>query len=424
MGKKIFFASAAILLLIIGSIHLTPATVADSLTVKVNGDVVNVRKGPATTYSVLTQIREGETYQVENKKDDWYEIILPSGKKGWVAEWLVTVQGGESSNGKKGTITVNSLNVRAEPSLNGTIHGKMNKGDQVVVISQKNGWTSIAYGQGTAWISSDYVELSADGTPKGKASKSAASNLVILHDGTNIRKKPSLQSSIVGSANAGDIYQVQEKDGDWYKVSMGNGRTGYVAGWIVSMTDNPPAPGEKGLKGKTIVIDPGHGGRDQGAAGARGTLEKELTLQTANLLAKKLETAGANVIMTRESDRYVSLKDRTYKSSVNRADAFISLHYDSTESRKVNGHTTYYYYSYEKRMAETIHKHVAKSITLKDRGTRYGDYYVLRENSQPSILLELGYMSNANEEGMIRTKKYREKAAAAIYEGLAEYFSN
>ena len=166
------------------------------------------------------------------------------------------------------------------------------------------------------------------------------------------------------------------------------------------------------------MLDPGHGGRDQGAEGANGTLEKELTLRTAKLLANKLEAAGVNVILTRSKDEYVSLYERIN----NPADAFISLHYDSINDKSIHGHTSYYYYSYEKELAATIHRHIAESNNLKDRGVRYGDYFVTRENSNPSVLLELGYLSNPNEEGVIKTKKYREAVTTAIVKGLTEYF--
>lgn len=255
------------------------------------------------------------------------------------------------------------------------------------------------------------------------SSSTATSNntaVSILYDGTNIRLKPSLNSKIVESVSSGEVFKIIEKTGDWYKIEYSAGKTGYVASWIVShaANDKIPKTSKKGLAGKTIVLDPGHGGRDQGAKGTNGTLEKDLTLNTAKLLAKKLEAAGVNVILTRSKDEYVSLHNRINDP----ADAFISIHYDSINDKAINGHTSYYYYSYEKELTETLHNHLVTSNNLKDRGVRYGDYYVTRENPNPSVLLELGYISNPNEEGVIKTRKYRESVTTAIVKGLTEYF--
>src|SRR5690606_13645230 len=113
-------------------------------------------------------------------------------------------------------------------------------------------------------------------------------------------------------------------------------KKGYIASWIVTGTNE--------VSSKTIVIDPGHGGRDEGAAGANGTLEKDLTLNAALLLGEKLKKAGFNVILTRSSDEYVSLQDRAELAYIKNADVFISLHFDSIDDSSVHGHTTYYYY--------------------------------------------------------------------------------
>ena len=88
------------------------------------------------------------------------------------------------------------------------------------------------------------------------------------------------------------------------------------------------------------------------------------------------------------------LRKRVAVSHQVSADAFLSIHYDAIEDNSVHGFTTYYTNSYQKELAETIHAGIAKKVSLKDRGARYGDYLVLRENRQPSVLLELGYLSN------------------------------
>ncbi|MFK4997602.1 N-acetylmuramoyl-L-alanine amidase [Bacillus sp. N9] len=254
---------------------------------------------------------------------------------------------GSKAQTTTGTVTVDRLNVRTSPGLSGDIIGQLHTGDRIQVLEIGNEWSRIAYAQGEAWVSSQYIQ--SDSNHQEIAASTTGTNAItILHDGTNIRQKPSIKSKIVNRASSGDVFNVVGKNGDWYEIEYKTGASGFVASWIVSRSNRIATTASGGLKGKTIVLDPGHGGRDQGAEGANGTLEKELTLRTTELLARKLHKAGAKVIVTRDGDEYVSLNERAYLAARHQADAFISLHYDSIKDKQVKGHTTYYYHSYEK----------------------------------------------------------------------------
>ncbi|MBS4194792.1 N-acetylmuramoyl-L-alanine amidase [Lederbergia citri] len=411
MGKKLFFFIVIPLLLVILFIRYSPIIKADSDTIVITGEIVNVREKPGTTYSIITQIRKGETYEIKNEKDGWYEIKLPSGKKGWVANWLAQEQN-SPTNTNKGMVIADHLNIRSEPTLTGSVIGNLQMGDEVVILDHEDDWLEIEYASGSAWVSSSYIEKM-EKKPVGAIQEEIY--ISALYDDTNIRKKPTLKSAIVGQASSKDVFKVLKKEGDWYQIEYTSGKLGYIASWIVTDTNE--------VSTKTIVIDPGHGGRDEGAAGANGTIEKNLTLNAALLLSEKLKKAGFNVILTRSADEYVSLQDRAELAYIKNADIFISLHFDSIEDSSVHGHTTYYYYDDEVKIAEAIHNRITDAIHISDRGVRYGDYYVLRENQRPSILLELGYLSNPAEEQVIKTKKYMDKITNAIEKGLVDYFS-
>lgn len=129
------------------------------------------------------------------------------------------------------------------------------------------------------------------------------------------------------------------------------------------------------------MIDPGHGGRDNGTTGARGTREKDITIRTAQVLAEKLRAAGANVILTRSGDTYLPLPSRVGISHHHNADAFISIHYDSTPDRTARGVTTYYYHPFQKEIASNIHSNVTAMTNLRNRGYRVGDYHVIRRTN-------------------------------------------
>ncbi|WJQ06852.1 SH3 domain-containing protein [Geobacillus stearothermophilus] len=185
---------------------------------------------------------------------------------------------------------------------------------------------------------------------------------------------------------------------------------------------------ETGLKGKKIIIDAGHGAHDTGAIGPGGTREKDITLDTALLLKEELERAGAIVKLTRSTDIFLELSERTWIANSSDYDAFISIHADSY-SRTSRGTTTYYNVSSNfngpksEQLAAIVQKHLVQQLGTYDRGHKTQDFYVNRKNELPSILVELAFISNPNEEALLKTKAFRQKAAVGIREGLEEYFS-
>ncbi|XJZ27275.1 N-acetylmuramoyl-L-alanine amidase [Bacillota bacterium Lsc_1132] len=185
--------------------------------------------------------------------------------------------------------------------------------------------------------------------------------------------------------------------------------------------DHPTNP----LEGRTVVLDPGHGGIDVGTTSIAGTYEKTLTLKTVKVVEQKLKNAGANVILTRSDDAYVPLEQRANLSNENKADAFISFHYNWLDDSSVNGVTDFYdQKSRDRRLAENILTEVVKTTGLKNAGTRFEDLNVLRNNSQPSTLIELGFLSNQQEDATVENPAYPDQVAQGIYQGLLKYFSD
>ncbi|SCV18541.1 Putative N-acetylmuramoyl-L-alanine amidase YrvJ [Bacillus cereus] len=174
---------------------------------------------------------------------------------------------------------------------------------------------------------------------------------------------------------------------------------------------------------KAIILDPGHGGNDPGSIGSNGTREKDITLKTAKNIQKKLEEKGMTVILTREDDTFVSLKDRVAIAQNKSADLFLSIHYDGFTTSDVNGVTTYYNKGLrEWTIAKMIHGHLFKHIQAKNRGVKSGDYYVLRENQKTSILLELGYITNPKDEERMNSQQFQADVASGVVSGVIEYF--
>jgi N-acetylmuramoyl-L-alanine amidase len=390
-------------------------------------DILNVRKEPSTSSSVLGKISKGTSVTIISQKNNWLEIKFKD-LTGWVsADYVQT--GGKKDNqtskasGTIGTVTASNLNVRKDYSQNSSIIGSISKGESFTIVEEVNNWVKIEFQPGKfGWAAGWYFNQDKE-TTKQPVNEST---VTVLHDGTNIRKNATVQSDVVLRANEGETYPVKSIRNDWYEINLPNGSSGFIAGWIVSTNDSTNRIEKKGadhsLQSKTIVIDPGHGGVDDGAAGRSGTIEKDLTLRTAKLLYDKLKASGANVFLTRSNDSFVSLPSRVRMASNHGADAFISLHYDSSLDRSVRGMTGYYYHSYQKSLATYVYNATNAQTRLKSRGVRSGDFHVVRENPQRSVLMELGYLSNSAEEMTLKSSQYQENAATGLYNGLALYF--
>ena len=233
-------------------------------------------------------------------------------------------------------------------------------------------------------------------------------------------------SKRISTVNAGTIFNYEDRENDFYKVTIGNGKKAYIPYWLVNAnfaTIESDSQLPQGIEHAKIVIDPGHGGDDPGAVVTFSEKhEADHTLTTALLLKKELENLGATVILTRESDKSVSLENRAQLSNREKVNAFISLHFDSGPNSNASGTTGYYFTSTSENLAQTVNKYIARNLTLKSQGTKFQNFLVLRENKQPSILLELGYLNNPDDNKLIESTEYQENIAKSIASALKEYF--
>ena len=171
-----------------------------------------------------------------------------------------------------------------------------------------------------------------------------------------------------------------------------------------------------------VVIDPGHGGKDSGAPGLGGLLEKDVVLPISKRVAAILEQNGVQVILTRDSDFFVELQGRVNIAARANATLFVSIHANAVDRRPdVNGLEVYYYDS-GYGLAEVVRRSILQNIsTIKDRGTRKARFYVLRKSSMPSILVEVGYMTGREDNPRLGTTEYQNRMAEAIARGVLRY---
>jgi N-acetylmuramoyl-L-alanine amidase len=217
---------------------------------------------------------------------------------------------------------------------------------------------------------------------------------------------------------------------------------------------------------RKIVIDAGHGGQDPGAIGKTGLREKDINLDIAKRLSKLLKSDGTEVVMTRSTDRFIPLSTRVDIANHSKADLFVSIHANANRVRRLNGIEVYYVSPsindskrallaakdaaldidsncfghsslnlkailwdmiYTNNRAESIElarsicRSINRSLGAEILGIKGANYEVLRGAHMPAVLVETGFLSNYNEERMLRNSYYRQKIAESIAEGINNY---
>lgn len=173
-------------------------------------------------------------------------------------------------------------------------------------------------------------------------------------------------------------------------------------------------------KSMTVILDPGHGGRDKGAIWG-GVRESDLNLRVAYRAMSALKSKGYRVIMTRYSDRYVSLSGRARIANQYKNAIFVSIHFNATRHTYVRGAETFYAGRKGRYLASAIQRNLVRNLSVRNRGVRYKRYAVLRLTHCPAVLVECGFISNAYERARCKTSKYQARAAAAIVRGVERY---
>ncbi len=198
------------------------------------------------------------------------------------------------------------------------------------------------------------------------------------------------------------------------------------------------------LKGRTIEIDPGHGGNQPGAGSGTGVYESAITYKIALQLKKYLENAGARVILSRDNSASApEIEERRINAMKNDADMFISIHLDASDAKSANGSSVYYYKNYSAPLAEAISEELTETLKnevgypMRDRGFHFYPFRVIRIENCPAVLVECGFISNTSavitpssnakvqadcDFELLNTATGQKYVAKGIYKGILEYF--
>lgn len=369
------------------SVYINTREAVEKELVVAVSSVANIRKGPGTTYPVITTVKNGAVLDAIGISAGWYEILLADNSKGWISATIVQPKGEQDDEDQE------------EPEEPGEEDPGDNNGDTGDI---------------------------------------AGNSVIMITDSVNIRQSPSADSPKIGVAYSGQELAALGEQGDWFKVKTSDGQTGYIANWLAAYKKEP-SNSSGSLRGKIIVIDPGHGslqsggGSDPGAVSPSGYYERDINIRIASAAGKVLSDNGATVIYTRMGSKTsITLKGRAQVANNLGADAFVSIHCNSSTSSTPSGTSTYYYTKGKdawlqqecKRLATLVQEELVAALGRKNLGIIDQNLAVTRETIVPSILVETAFLSNAAEEQLLSNYDFQEKAGKAVAEGVMRFLED
>jgi N-acetylmuramoyl-L-alanine amidase len=200
---------------------------------------------------------------------------------------------------------------------------------------------------------------------------------------------------------------------------------------LVLALRHPPVIGhrkQKPLGGIKILLDPGHGGKESGASGPTGYLEKDVNLVVSKLLRAELVKRGATVVLTREDDKDLSLAERQAIISQEEPAIALSIHHNSLpddgDAQKTKGFSAFWYHPQAHDLSVFLHNYIVKKLNRPSYGVLWDNLALTRPAAAPSVLLELGFMSNPDEFEWIVNPEEQKKMAKTLAEGITEWFKS
>ena len=433
----------------------------------ISGNGVNIRNGPGTSYQVVTRANQGDKFLLADRSADWYKIVLNNGNPGWVYSPLVSVENGGAPEKDKAAENPSSPVDNTVSRGKGVIlpptstPSQPNQPDQPSQPDQpgrpdqpsqpgRSGQTSQSGSANTSAAGLKSLSARVEG---GNVILTIASEKVPLDYTINSLEKPDrlvidlkgvepgaapgsigLSSSLAGGVRVGWF----SKDPCVTRVVLDlKTRVRYEkrtlsGGSQLELVISPRV--KRSLSGARIVLDPGHGGKDPGAISATGVKEKDVNLDIARKAAEYLKKEGATVILTRSGDSFLELADRPKVADKNKADLFISIHSNSNPSSQVSGTSTYYVRDAAKGadqaktegmyLARYLQSALTSTLGRLDKGVLYANFAVLTRSNVPAALVETAFLSNPEEERMLKEEAFRDRAAQALVKGIKAYLGN
>ncbi|UJF25489.1 N-acetylmuramoyl-L-alanine amidase [Planococcus sp. 107-1] len=252
-------------------------------------------------------------------------------------------------------------------------------------------------------------------------------------DTLNMRSAPSNSGAVISKLKSGTAVGVGKSSNGWSHIRV-NGVIGYVATSYLSTTKPGsvlPSPAPIGGSDLTVVIDPGHGGKDPGGV-SNGFQEKDITLNVGLHMKSYFDKTPISIKMTRSTNVFIELNDRAKYASKNTGDVFISLHTNKFNG-SAKGQETFYYAStaatnpkvqQSRALSIYLQARMQEAWNLQNRGVKVGNLAVLRDNTVPAALVEMGFIDNATDIKYLQSEAERKVMGKALFLGTLDYFYN
>jgi len=323
-------------------------------------------------------------------------------------------------------ITASLPNVRVESSARHPATNMVEASKRIEILLEEGEWCLVEFPNGkNGWVHGDYVEE--NGTrPLLALAKSYSARVDAIN--MTLRTGPGKEYPAFDQLPAGAATKVLVKEDKWLLDKLDANSTNYVTD-SKTVLSQVASPEEQSLEGKTIAVDPGHGGSDPGAVGVTGLQEKDVALKTSEILAKHLKKHGASSFLTRTSDYFVPLQQRVNLAHSHGADIFVSVHANAHPNRNISGTETYYFRwgghaQSSRNLGQEVQREMVEHSGLRDIGVKHGNFHVISSPQMPSILVELGFLTNINDEELLRQKDFLDGQARAITRGILNYYQD
>jgi len=409
---------------------------------------LTLRNGAGDKYKPIDYLKKGTTVKVISYTGNWAKVSV-NGKTGFVYSSFLSKVTTSSVSTSTEVKTVNAywLTLRNGPNASSKEIDFLKKGTKVTVHSYTGKWAYVTAQGKQGYVYSTYLTAASTKTPASPSTQTPTTSTtpketttspavatvtkyVNSPDGLNLRAGRGIENKIIVDIPYGSAVQLSEVSNGWGKVKYDN-YIGYVnVSYLTEAkpTISQPTHSTGELKGKLIVLDPGHGGQFAGAQGF--VAEEDVNLQIALKTRDYLEAKGAQVVMTRISDTACSnagynadLSCRPDLATKMGADAFISIHANSGAA-SASGSESFWYNSSrgDQRLATLILDEIVRETGMKKRPVDYANFAVLRGSTVPATLIETGFVTNKSDADKIGSPTYQDKFAQAIAKGIQEFF--
>ncbi|XRD25615.1 N-acetylmuramoyl-L-alanine amidase [Lysinibacillus fusiformis] len=403
--------------------------------VKVTTDGLNIRKSTdsTSTTNIVGKVNTGGKLSVYAVEGNWLKVSYKGAYAYIFKQYAEFLDADSNALGavEKEVTTKNAVNLYVKPTSSAKVISTIKANVKLPVyktvggyyLTQVNGLPGYVVANSTT----DTVEEEKPnpnpnpdpGTPP-VTSGDVLGRVTVAN--LNVRSQSNSTSAVLFKLNKGEYVQVNSISGYWAEITY-NGQTGFVHKSYLKLLNQSAKP----LQNRVIILDPGHGGKDPGTV--KGSVsEKSITLKVSTQVKQLLENAGAKVYMTRTGDTYPSLQDRVDFTQANYGEIFVSVHVNSAANSSAQGTETYYaistgdMYQEDIDLATFVNNQIVNNLNMKNRGVKQEQYYVIRNMVIPSILVELGFLTNTEDHNKMTNDQYVNLFAESIYNGILQYY--